>query len=72
MKTPPRSTSSDTIPARAYQLWETAGRPTGRDQEFWLLAEHELKAKFKAPGSIAPAGKGTPRSPAVREGRVTR
>jgi hypothetical protein len=72
MKTLPQSTSSDAISARAYQLWEDAGRPAGRDQEFWLLAEHELKAKPKAPGSIAPAGTGTQRSPAVREGRVTR
>lgn len=29
--------------ARAYQLWENAGRPAGRDQEFWLQAERELK-----------------------------
>jgi hypothetical protein len=29
--------------ARAYQLWENAGRPPGRDQEFWLQAERELE-----------------------------
>jgi Protein of unknown function (DUF2934) len=27
---------------RAYGLWERAGRPTGRDTEFWLRAEREL------------------------------
>jgi hypothetical protein len=26
----------------AYQLWENAGRPTGRDLEFWLAAESKL------------------------------
>jgi hypothetical protein len=24
---------------RAYDLWEAAGRPEGREQEFWKLAE---------------------------------
>jgi hypothetical protein len=28
---------------RAYQLWELAGRPEGRDQEFYLQAEQELQ-----------------------------
>jgi Protein of unknown function (DUF2934) len=40
------------VRARAYELWEQAGRPAGRDLEFWLEAErqvederrHELKA----------------------------
>jgi len=27
---------------RAYQLWEEAGRPQGRDQEFWEKAEREM------------------------------
>ncbi|CAA7623222.1 DUF2934 domain-containing protein [Magnetospirillum sp. SS-4] len=26
----------------AYRLWEEAGRPDGRDQEFWLRAEAGL------------------------------
>lgn len=30
------------IHARAQQLWEEAGRPEGRDVEFWLQAEREL------------------------------
>ncbi len=70
MKTPPQSTSSNAVSARAHQLWEAAGRPEGRDQEFWLLAENESKAKPKAPSSPAPAGKGTPRSSTVRERQV--
>jgi Protein of unknown function (DUF2934) len=26
----------------AYELWEKAGRPTGRQDEFWQLAEEQL------------------------------
>jgi Protein of unknown function (DUF2934) len=28
---------------RAYQLWEQAGKPEGRDDEFYHLAEQELR-----------------------------
>ena len=27
---------------RAHELWQDAGRPAGRDLEFWLRAEREL------------------------------
>ena len=30
------------IAARAYKLWEEAGQPEGKDEEFWKLAEQEL------------------------------
>lgn len=30
------------IEERAYALWEAAGRPEGREQEYWLLAEQEI------------------------------
>ena len=33
--------------ARAYELWEQSGRPSGRDQEFWLAAERELDSERK-------------------------
>ena len=36
------SYSASDISERAYRLWEKAGRPDGRDQEFWLQAEKEL------------------------------
>ena len=36
------------ITERARQLWEEAGRPEGRDMEYWLEAEEEL-----APLSVA-------------------
>ncbi|WP_426608981.1 DUF2934 domain-containing protein [Bradyrhizobium sp. McL0616] len=32
----------DATRRRAYQLWEEAGRPWGRDRDFWLQAEREL------------------------------
>ncbi len=28
---------------RAYELWEQAGKPEGRDDEFYHLAEQELR-----------------------------
>ncbi len=31
------------IAERAYALWESAGYPEGRDQEFWYAAEAELR-----------------------------
>ena len=34
--------TEETIRARAYELWEQAGRPDGHDQEFWASAEREL------------------------------
>lgn len=30
------------IVRRAYELWELAGKPDGRDQEFYHQAEREL------------------------------
>jgi hypothetical protein len=30
------------ISARARELWQKNGSPEGRDDEFWLAAEHEL------------------------------
>jgi hypothetical protein len=29
------------IANRAYRLWEKAGRPSGRDLDFWLAAEND-------------------------------
>jgi hypothetical protein len=36
--------SRDEIVQWACQLWEAAGRPDGRDAEFWLQAEAKLLA----------------------------
>ena len=35
--------SKDEIAARAREIWEQQGRPAGRDVEFWLQAEAELR-----------------------------
>lgn len=34
---------------RAYELWEEAGRPSGRDLEFWLRAELEVLRRENCP-----------------------
>jgi hypothetical protein len=31
------------IRARAQEIWDSNGRPAGRDDEFWLKAEAEIK-----------------------------
>jgi hypothetical protein len=31
------------IVRRAYELWQQAGEPEGKDQEFYHLAEQELR-----------------------------
>ncbi|MBR0992423.1 DUF2934 domain-containing protein [Bradyrhizobium japonicum] len=31
------------VRARAYELWERAGRPADRELEFWLEAERQLE-----------------------------
>jgi hypothetical protein len=38
-----RPITPDLIASRAYTLWEQAGRPPGRDVEYWLKAEAQLK-----------------------------
>jgi hypothetical protein len=35
--------SKEEIRARAHEIWEQHGRPPGRDVEFWLQAEAELR-----------------------------
>jgi hypothetical protein len=36
------------IVRRAYQLWQQAGEPEGRDQKFYHQAEQELRNEDKA------------------------
>ena len=35
--------SEEAIRIRAQELWEASGRPPGRDLEFWLKAEQEVR-----------------------------
>ena len=36
------------IKSRAYEIWERNGRPEGREDEFWCLAEQELRNEDKS------------------------
>jgi hypothetical protein len=40
--------TKDQIIHRAYELWEQAGKPEGRDDEFYHLAEQELRNTDKS------------------------
>jgi hypothetical protein len=42
------------IVRRAYELWELAGKPEGRDQEFYLQALQELQELQAAPNDRVP------------------
>lgn len=45
------------IRQRAFDLWEQAGKPTGRDDEFWFSAEAEIRAEDDAhPDPMPPRG----------------
>jgi len=37
------SPTEEQIRTRAHQLWEQAGKPEGREEEFWHQAEQELQ-----------------------------
>jgi hypothetical protein len=51
--------TKEEITLAAYQLWEKAGRSSGRDLEFWLAAEKQLLAarntKARTPEPAKPA-----------------
>ncbi|HEV2392287.1 MAG TPA: DUF2934 domain-containing protein [Verrucomicrobiae bacterium] len=53
----------------AYQMWEKAGRPAGRDLQFWLDAEGQLRAAAAKAASAAPA---TPISPVASDSKAVR
>ena len=35
--------TDEQIRIRAYELWEQAGKPEGREEDFWHLAERDLQ-----------------------------
>ena len=49
METPPE----DQIRERAYVLWELAGKPEGREDEFWHEAKKELHREMSDSSVIA-------------------
>jgi hypothetical protein len=40
--------TDEQIRTRAHKLWEQAGKPEGREEEFWHLAEQELQNEDKS------------------------
>ncbi|MBR0777906.1 DUF2934 domain-containing protein [Bradyrhizobium diazoefficiens] len=40
--------SDKEIAARAYKMWEDAGMPEGKDEEYWHAAEQELLNEEKS------------------------
>lgn len=37
--------TDEDIKRRAHELWEVAGRPDGRDEEFWHKAEEQVRGE---------------------------
>lgn len=46
--------NEDLIRKRAEELWERAGKPEGRDEEFWHQAEKELETNDESPSHRTP------------------
>ena len=55
----------------AYELWENAGRPTGRDLEFWLAAEAKLQI-VAIPSLGSPVERVTAKPNSMKSSRATR
>jgi hypothetical protein len=53
MKQMKKPTEMDIV-RRAYELWEQAGKPDGKDQEFYHQAEQELRNEDKSSPSRTP------------------
>jgi hypothetical protein len=45
---PMREPTEQEIKNRAYEIWERNGRPEGKEEEFWRLAEQELRNEDKS------------------------
>lgn len=57
-----QSVKHEAVAERARALWEKAGWPNGRDDEFWFQAENELRTEHNSgiPTVIATARKAPP------------
>lgn len=62
MSSPNPHISQAEIAERAFILWEQAGRPDGRDLEFWLRAEYSLTIERARPdaGASMPSSEDVP------------
>lgn len=45
---PDSEVTHEQISSRARDLWQQNGEPSGRDEEFWLEAERQLRTSVKA------------------------
>jgi len=43
----PEQLDLESIRLRAYELWETSGRPEGVELQFWLQAECDLTEEYR-------------------------
>lgn len=59
-------TDADSVRERAYLIWETEGRPDGRDLEHWLQAERELALRNGGPKVEKPKRRSPARKPVAR------
>ncbi len=53
----------DLVASRAYVLWESEGRPHGRDLINWQQAEAEIRSGMGDEGSPIASGEGAPARP---------
>lgn len=60
------------IRERAYLLWEAAGRPSGRDLDYWLQAEASLGLAAKTTASEPRKPRAATRPPAKPKAAAAR
>lgn len=58
-----RQPSHEEISSKAREIWESYGRPAGRDEEIWLEAERQLQPAQAAQNAPAAATETAPGSP---------
>lgn len=58
------SAEQEKIKDVAYRMWQDAGSPDGRDQEFWFAAEAEVKVPPKAKAAPKPKAVAKPKAEA--------
>lgn len=63
--------TTSTTQTRAYFLWDVAGRPEGRDDEFWSEAEREIEAEQLVVDEIAVGKPAPPKSKPVKARKPT-
>ncbi len=59
------------IAERARQIWESEGKPTGRDTEIWLNAEQQLSANTTGPKQQTSAAARSSQNSATAAERLT-